>query len=85
LLHAKTALIDGIWSTVGSTNLDWLSREYNQEVNAVVLGQEFGAQMKAMFEKDMASSALITLEDWRKRSIVGRLKELGARLCSRWL
>jgi cardiolipin synthase len=85
LLHAKTALIDGIWSTVGSTNLDWLSREYNQEANAVVLGQEFGAQMKAMFEKDMASSALITLEDWRKRSIVGRLKEWGARLCSRWL
>jgi cardiolipin synthase len=85
LLHAKTALIDGIWSTVGSTNLDWLSRELNQEINAVVLGQEFGAQMKAMFDKDMASSVLVTLEDWRKRSIGQRLKELGARLCSRWL
>lgn len=85
LLHAKTALIDGVWSTVGSTNLDWLSRELNQEINAVVLGQEFGAQMKAMFDKDMASSAFITLENWRKRPIGARLKELGARLCSRWL
>jgi cardiolipin synthase len=85
LLHAKTALVDGVWSTVGSTNLDWLSRDLNQEVNAVVLGQEFGAQMKAMFEKDMASSAFITLENWRKRPIGVRLKELGARLCSRWL
>lgn len=85
LLHAKTALIDGIWSTVGSTNLDWLSREYNQEVNAVILGQEFGAQMKAMFDKDMTSSVLITLENWRKRSLGARLKEWGARLCSPWL
>lgn len=85
MLHAKTALIDGVWSTVGSTNLDWLSRQYNHEVNAVVLGQEFGAQMKAMFDKDIDSSALIILEDWRKRSIGERLKEFGARLCARWL
>jgi cardiolipin synthase len=85
LLHAKTALIDGVWSTVGSTNLDWLSREFNQEVNAVILGQEFGAQMKAMFDKDIASSELVTLEKWRKRSIGARLKEFGARLCARWL
>jgi cardiolipin synthase A/B len=85
MLHAKTALIDGVWSTVGSTNLDWLSRDYNQEVNAVILGQEFGAQMKAMFDKDIASSALITLQNWRKRSIGQRLKEWGASLCSRWL
>ena len=38
LLHAKTAVIDGVWSTVGSTNLDWRSFLHNQEVNAVVLG-----------------------------------------------
>ena len=38
LLHAKTAVIDGVWSTIGSTNLDWRSFLHNQEVNAVVLG-----------------------------------------------
>ena len=85
LLHAKTALIDGVWSTVGSTNLDWLSAEYNQEISAVVLGQEFGAQMTAMFEKDIESSRLVTLEKWRQRSISVRLKELGARLWARWM
>jgi cardiolipin synthase len=85
LLHAKTALIDGVWSTIGSSNLDWLSLEYNQEINAVILGQEFGTQMKALFDKDIESSRLVTLEKWRQRSIGTRLKEFGARLLARWI
>lgn len=85
LMHAKTALIDGVWSTIGSTNLDWRSFLYNDEVNAVILGQEFGVQMQAMFEKDLASSNLITLEQWNQRSIGMRLKELAARLWQRAL
>ena len=56
MLHSKTALIDGVWSTIGSTNLDWRSFLHNDEVNAVVLGQEFGAQMQAMFDADIAAS-----------------------------
>lgn len=85
LLHAKTALIDGVWSTVGSTNLDWRSFLNNQEINAVILGQDFGAQMQALFEKDLALSKLVTLEAWRKRSIVARIKERAARLWAHWL
>lgn len=85
LLHAKTALIDGVWSTIGSTNLDWRSFINNHELNAVVLGQEFGAQMQAMFEQDLESSTLITLESWRKRSLLARIKEQAARVWARWL
>jgi len=85
LLHAKTALIDGVWSTVGSTNLDWRSFLNNQEINAVMLGQDFGAQMQAMFEKDLESSKLVTLESWRNRSIGTRIREWAARLWARWL
>jgi cardiolipin synthase len=85
LLHAKTALVDGVWSTIGSSNLDWLSFAHNQEVCAIILGQEFGDQMKAMFDKDIESSRLITLETWRQRSIIIRLKEFGARLLARWI
>lgn len=85
LLHAKTALVDGVWSTIGSTNLDWRSFTNNQEINAVMLGQAFGAQMQAMFEADLQSSTLITLEQWRKRSIAARIKEKAARLWARWL
>ena len=43
ILHSKTALVDGVWATVGSTNLDWRSFLHNHELNAVVLGAEFGA------------------------------------------
>ena len=85
LLHSKTALIDGVWSTVGSTNLDWRSFLHNDEVNAVILGQAFGAQMQVMFEKDLAASTSITLEQWERRSIGVRLKELAARLWQRAL
>ena len=85
LLHAKTALIDGVWSTIGSTNLDWLSLEHNQEINAVILGQEFGTQMKALFDEDIKSSRLVTLEKWRQRPIIMRIKEFGASLLARQL
>jgi cardiolipin synthase A/B len=85
LLHAKTLLVDGVWSTIGSTNLDWRSFTNNQEINAIVLGQDFGAQMQAMYEKDLESSKQITLEDWRKRSISLRIKEKAARFWARFL
>ena len=85
LLHAKTALIDGVWSTIGSTNLDWRSFTNNQEINAVMLGQNFGAQMQALFESDLTSSKQITLQEWRKRSIGARIKEQSARLWARFL
>lgn len=85
LLHAKTAVIDGVWSTIGSTNMDWRSFVSNYEINAVVLGQEFGDKMKALFEKDLASSHLITHEQWKKRSLYSRLKERSARIWARFL
>ena len=85
LLHAKTAIIDGVWSTIGSTNLDWRSFLHNDEVNAVVLGQEFGAQMEAMFDIDLAASDLITLRAWKQRPIDNRVKEVAARMWEYWL
>ena len=85
LLHSKTAMIDGVWSTVGSTNLDWRSFLNNQEIDAVILGQDFGNRMQAMFEQDLQSSKQIILEDWKKRSLILRLKETGARLWARLL
>ena len=85
LLHSKTAVIDGVWSTIGSTNLNWRSFLHNQEINAVILGQDFGAQMQAMFEQDLALSSPITLEQWQRRSIGPRAKETLGRLWEYWL
>jgi cardiolipin synthase A/B len=85
ILHAKTALVDGVWATVGSTNLDWRSFLHNHELNAVVLGAEFGRQVQAMFERDLAASDAITLSQWQQRSPDLRAKELFARAWAYWL
>ncbi|KNZ31469.1 MAG: cardiolipin synthase [Methylibium sp. NZG] len=85
ILHSKTALVDGVWATVGSTNLDWRSFLHNHELNAVVLGAEFGAQVQAMFERDLAASDRITLAQWSRRPIEWRMKEAFARAWEYWL
>jgi cardiolipin synthase A/B len=85
VLHAKTALIDGVWATVGSTNLDWRSFLHNQELNAVVLGADFGRQVQATFDKDLAASNEVLLPQWRQRALSLRLKEVFSRVWEYWL
>ena len=85
VLHSKTALIDGVWATVGSTNLDWRSFLHNHELNAVVLGADFGKQVQTMFATDLAQSDEVTLQDWRHRSLDKRFKELLGRAWAYWL
>lgn len=85
LMHAKTAVIDGVFSTVGSSNLDWLSFVANNELNVIVLGDDFGGEMKALFERDRAASRPITLEDWRRRGLDDRAMETLGRLLERFL
>ncbi len=85
LLHAKCAVIDGTWSTIGSTNLDWRSLAFNDELNAVVLGADFGSRMKAIFERDLASSEAITPQKWAARPFLDRVKETGASTLSQLL
>lgn len=85
ILHSKTVLVDGVWATVGSTNLDWRSFLHNHELNAVVLGAEFGSQMQAMFKKDLAASDAVTIEQWERRAPHLRLQEWLARLWEYWL
>jgi cardiolipin synthase len=85
LLHAKTVLVDGVWSTVGSTNLDWRSFLHNQELTAVILGPDFGDKMRDAFERDLAASDAITLEAWERRPVGSRAKEWFSRLWEYWL
>lgn len=84
VLHAKTAVIDGVVSTVGSSNMDWRSFTGNNEVNAVVIGEDFGQQMEQMFRQDLAASHPITAADWRRRPLWQRAREALARLFERW-
>lgn len=75
LLHAKTAVIDGLWSTVGSSNLDYRSFLHNDEANAVILGQDFGTQMEALFQADLKHAHQIEVGQWERRSIWQHMKE----------
>jgi cardiolipin synthase len=85
LLHAKTAVIDGVWSTVGSSNLDWRSFLDNDEIDAVVLGQEFAQKMEAMFASDLQASQAIDLQGWQRRPLQFRIKEWLAQIWGRLL
>jgi cardiolipin synthase len=69
VLHAKTAVIDGIWSTVGSSNLDRLSLLSNLELNVAVLDSGFGQEMENVFEKDLERCIRITPELYCRRSL----------------
>ncbi|MCO6057745.1 cardiolipin synthase [Pseudomonas sp. MOB-449] len=85
LLHVKAGVIDGVWSTVGSTNLDWRSFLHNQEVNVVVLGADFGTRMREAFLDDVQGSREITLEAWQRRSIRARISERIGSVWEYWL
>ncbi len=78
ILHAKTAVIDGAWSAVGSSNLDWRSTVWNNEIDAIILGAGFGTQMEDVFRKDVAASKAIDLQAWRGRGLGERVDELKA-------
>jgi cardiolipin synthase len=82
LLHAKTAVIDGIWSSVGSTNLDPWSFVRNLEADAVILDPGFGGRMRDLFEDDRSRATAITREAWAGRSLGARLLEAYASLWS---
>jgi cardiolipin synthase len=85
LLHAKTAVIDNVWSTVGSTNMDYLSLLNNDEVNAVILSHDFATEMEKMFVGDLANSKQILREDWENRPYLPRVREWFVNLFVRWL
>jgi cardiolipin synthase len=85
LLHAKTAVIDQVWSTVGSTNMDYLSLLNNDEVNAVILNREFAVEMEKMFVGDLVNSSQIHWREWKKRPLLPRFREWFSNLFVQWL
>ena len=85
LLHAKTAVVDKVWSTVGSTNMDNLSLLSNDEVNAIILSHEFAVEMENMFVKDLADSRQIQWDEWKKRPVFQRIRTWFVHLFSHWM
>ncbi|HEU5100271.1 MAG TPA: phospholipase D-like domain-containing protein [Roseiflexaceae bacterium] len=67
MIHAKTATIDGLWSTVGTANLDRLSLAGNYEINIEIYDAGFAAEMEHIFDVDLSNAFELTLERWRHR------------------
>jgi cardiolipin synthase A/B len=84
-LHAKTMVIDGVWSMVGSANMDWRSFLHNDEVGAFVLDASVARTMTTVFENDLKRAHAVTLETWADRGIVPRLREVWGRVWEYWL
>ncbi len=85
VLHAKTAVIDRLWSTVGSVNIDTRSFLHNYELNLVVLDNAFAESLESAFEEDLRYSTEVTAEQWAKRPLARKLKEWAARRLEYWL
>jgi cardiolipin synthase len=76
MIHAKTMIIDGVWSVVGSTNFDNRSFGINDEVNLAAFDEPLAARLTADFQQDVAESHSVSLEEWKRRSIFERAHEM---------
>ncbi|MEC5200023.1 cardiolipin synthase [Arthrobacter sp. PL16] len=76
MIHAKTATIDGEWSTVGTANIDRLSLTGNYEINLEIFDRELAATMEQIYEVDSSNSRVLTKEEWDSRHVVARVSEL---------
>jgi len=76
LLHAKTIVIDGVWATVGSTNLDNRSFALNEELNVVAYDRTVAERLETAFRDDLAHAVPVTYEQWTERGITAQLFEL---------
>jgi cardiolipin synthase len=68
-------VIDGMFSLLGSSNLDPRSSEINEELDLAIYDREFGHRMEEMFEKDLRQSKEYTLQQFRDRSLWERITE----------
>jgi cardiolipin synthase len=75
MIHSKTATVDGIWSTVGSANIDRYSMLGNYEINLEVYSERFADQMERMFELDKTNADELTLAEWERRPLPAKLVE----------
>lgn len=75
MIHAKILIVDGLWSIGGSTNFDHRSFGLNDEINLAVFDPRVARRLEEDFERDLAASWEVSLEEWRRRPIFERLQE----------
>jgi len=78
--HSKVIVSDGVFSSVGTANLDFRSLETNFEVNAMIYDEEIAKVLTNQFLEDQEKSELVILEEWQKRPRMNKIKESFARI-----
>ena len=81
-IHSKVIVVDGIYSSVGTANLDFRSLETNFEVNAMIYDEEIAEILAGQFLDDQEKSELVVLDEWIKRPRISKIKESFSRLIS---
>ncbi len=85
MLHAKVAIVDGNWATLGTANLDYRSLFQNYELNLVSRDPDLCSRLQAQFELDVAEASAVCATRWRNRRWIPRLAELLGWSVRRWL
>ncbi len=75
MVHAKTACIDGQWSTIGTANIDRLSLQGNYEINLEVFSGDVANQMEEVFAMDTSNCRELTLQQWHRRPAMVKFSE----------
>jgi cardiolipin synthase A/B len=81
-IHSKVIVVDGVFSSVGTANLDFRSLETNFEVNAMIYDEEIAVLLTQQFLDDQSKSQQILLEEWINRPRMNKIKESFARILS---
>ena len=74
-MHAKTIVVDGVWATIGSINIDNRSFALNQEINLTVHDSTVARHLEEIFREDLKYSEPVTYEQWQSRAVFERLFE----------
>lgn len=85
MLHAKSMVVDGAWSSVGSVNFDNRSFQLHDEATLCVLSDAFAVELTAQFERDLELSKRIEPERWKRRGPLQRTAESALKLARREL
>jgi cardiolipin synthase len=75
MMHQKTMVVDGVWSTVGTANFDNRSFALNEESNLCIHDRSLASRLEAIFAEDVKASERVTLEQWENRSTTSRVLE----------
>lgn len=81
-LHSKLVVVDGVFSSVGTANMDFRSLETNFEVNALIYNEKIARELELHFLDDLKQSRQIVAEEWEQRPRIEKAKESFARLLS---